>query len=713
MPDPGRQGGSSDPGGLGGPAGGRDGGSPSPGEVLPGLAEVLADERFAPRSRPGQVAGHRLLGEVGRGGMGVVYRALQPCPRREVALKLVRPSRVCPRSWRRLQREIELHGRLSHPGIVTVLQAGVLPDGAPWLTMELVDGCCLSDHLREQRPDLERRLDLGAQVIDALVHAHERGVVHGDLSPANVLVDRAGRARVIDFGLARALGPAGRGVAPGGSPELAGTLPFLAPEQATPGGGPVDERTDVHGLGALLYLLLCDRPPLDLEALPRRAALERLTRGDPPPPTRWNPAVSPALERVVLRALRRDPERRFPSVRALARALAACPGSPGRFGQRSRPGRVAGGRGTGASRRRAAARRRAGPATVLARRLVATLGVLLGLAGGGLLTGARDSAADRELSFHDRHGLGQVGASERDRHLAWAARRWQDEPDRRARCLMTLGQDLERQGASDQARALWVRADALLGGRDDPWSLALAGSLARSLAGLDGGEPGPGGASGARPDRPRQASRPVLAGGAGAGAGDHIRPAGADRTLVAGDGPPTVERPRPGTAAADPRVGATSSGRPSPDGAALLRERPVAHPRLQPAPAGPAQVGSPGLSPARRRALRPVSTARGVVAPRAAVDPGDGLQLVRVLAASLLQQRAASGRGPRPEVLAQQLAALATGDLAPEAVLVWALTGWTGPQGCPPVGGWSGNGSLGLVAGPAPTPAWSPTPAAP
>mgnify|MGYP001230598614 CR=1 FL=1 len=267
---------------------------------------------------PGGIVGgrFRVLAPLGRGGMGAVFRAEELGSGRAVALKVLGgPS--SPERVERLRREGELAARLDHPGIVRVHSAGN-EGGVPWLACELVEG---ARPLRDALPTLPRaeRLRLVREVAEAVGFAHAQGVVHRDLKPENVLLDGAGRARVADFGLARAEGLE----ALTRTGQLVGTPAYMAPElyESPTRAGPA---SDVWALGVLLYEALVDRLPFPAETLVELAG--QLATQDPPCPRAIDPSVPPALEAVCLQALARDPARRYPQAGALAADLARAVG---------------------------------------------------------------------------------------------------------------------------------------------------------------------------------------------------------------------------------------------------------------------------------------------------------------------------------------------------------------------------------------------------
>ncbi len=260
-----------------------------------------------------------ILGELGRGGMGIVFRAFDPELQRNVALKglIGNVTGLSDVSAARFRREARTAARLRHPGIIPVHEVGEV-DGQAYLVMDLIDGPRLLDHVRDTAMEFAARARLVQQVAEAIAYAHGEGVLHRDLKPDNVLIDAGGRPVVGDFGLAREISDAAssRLTATG---VLLGTPAYMAPEQAQGRTADLGTRTDVYGLGGILYHLLADRPPFEAGSLPD--LLLRVSTEPPPPPSRYDPRVPRDLEVICLRCLEKDPSRRYGSATELAEDL--------------------------------------------------------------------------------------------------------------------------------------------------------------------------------------------------------------------------------------------------------------------------------------------------------------------------------------------------------------------------------------------------------
>jgi tetratricopeptide (TPR) repeat protein len=260
--------------------------------------------------------GYELLGELGRGGVGVVYRARHLRLNRLVALKMLLAGPCAgPGEQERFLREAEAEASLRHPNIVQLYDVGEV-DGRPYFTMELVEGGSLASKLAGAPLPARQAAALVAAVADGVQAAHEAGIVHRDLKPANVLLTADDTPKVTDFGLARRL-EGGGGLTLSGAPV--GTPSYMAPEQARGEMGAVGPAADVYALGAILYECLTGRPPFRAETA--AATLQQVVADEPVTPARLNPRIPRDLETVCLKCLHNDPYRRYDSAAALAEDL--------------------------------------------------------------------------------------------------------------------------------------------------------------------------------------------------------------------------------------------------------------------------------------------------------------------------------------------------------------------------------------------------------
>jgi non-specific serine/threonine protein kinase/serine/threonine-protein kinase len=292
----------------------------------------------APAELEGRRIGpYRLLGRVGQGGMGVVYRSVRDDDafRKVVALKLVRGGTGSEYAERRFRQERQILARLQHPHIATILDGGTTEEGQPYLVMEYVEGRPITTYCDEQGLGTRERLSMFITVCAAVQYAHQSLVVHRDLKPGNILVTADGTPKLLDFGIAKLLAA---GVDPDEAPT-ATLMPLMTPEYASPEqvrGQPVTTASDVYSLGVLLYELLAGRRPYTVAGESLVEIVRTVCETEPPPPSsaartlaleatvrpvRTRPAASELkgdLDTIVLRALHKEPARRYASVQELA-----------------------------------------------------------------------------------------------------------------------------------------------------------------------------------------------------------------------------------------------------------------------------------------------------------------------------------------------------------------------------------------------------------
>ncbi len=286
----------------------------------------------APSLAPsGGLSGYEILGELHRGGQGVVFRAYQKATKRTVAIKvLLRGAFATTRQRNRFEREIEIAASLRHPNIVSIFESGVDSDGSHYLVMNYVDGVALdawaaaTDGGGGPRHSTRERLDLFCKICDAISYAHQRGIIHRDLKPANILIDASGEPHVLDFGLAKAVGfdmhPSEAGMTRTG--EFMGTFSYAAPEQLRGDPDQIDTRTDVYTLGVMLFQLLTGQFPYAVDGS-LSAILRNITEAEPRRPSEFVPAIGDELNTLVVKALSKPRERRYQSAGALRRDVAA------------------------------------------------------------------------------------------------------------------------------------------------------------------------------------------------------------------------------------------------------------------------------------------------------------------------------------------------------------------------------------------------------
>jgi eukaryotic-like serine/threonine-protein kinase len=275
----------------------------------------LASGNATTRPEPQSVHGYEILGVIGRGGMGVVYKARQQNLNRLVAIKMLLPSAVgSPSELLRFRTEVESTAALRHPNIVRVHEFSEC-EGQPYFSMELIEGASLEQRLTSGPLPGRTAARYLAAIARAIQHAHEHAILHRDLKPSNILIDAGDQPHVTDFGIAKRLSNQD-GLTQTGS--IVGTPSYMAPEQAA-GNKNLSPATDVYGLGSLLYALLTGRPPFMGETL--TDTIMQVLEREPVPPRLLNPNVERDLETICLKCLEKDARKRYASAEALAADL--------------------------------------------------------------------------------------------------------------------------------------------------------------------------------------------------------------------------------------------------------------------------------------------------------------------------------------------------------------------------------------------------------
>ena len=266
---------------------------------------------------PERLGRYRIVRELGKGAMGVVYEGLDPNIGRRVAIKTARrdvieASGIAEEMMERFLREAQAAGALNHPNIITIYDAGE-ENGVAYIAMEYLEGGDLQDLIDgKQRFDVDAVVEIGATVCDALGHAHAKGIIHRDIKPANIMMPKDGPIRVADFGIAHVSDSSltQEGV-------MIGTPHYMSPEQFM--GHKVDGRSDLFAVGVILYELLTGEKPFQGEAL--NTVMHSVVKVEPIPPRELNFAIDECLNDIVMKALSKSPKKRYQTAAAMAAAL--------------------------------------------------------------------------------------------------------------------------------------------------------------------------------------------------------------------------------------------------------------------------------------------------------------------------------------------------------------------------------------------------------
>jgi len=281
------------------------------GLITPG-GDTNGDREPAPGTHVRYFGDYELIEELGRGGMGVVYKARQISLNRPVALKMIRSAALASEDeLRRFQNEAEAVATLDHPHIVPILEVGN-HDGQRYFSMKLIGGSSLDKKLADYIANPRASARLLKQAAEAVHHAHQRGILHRDLKPANILLDEHGEPYVTDFGLAKRVVGDSELTHSG---AIVGTPAYMAPEQASGRRGAVTTSSDVYSLGAILYALLTGRAPFKGDSIDE--TLEQVRSASPAPPSKLNPRAPRDLEVICVKCLEKEPARRYASAEAL------------------------------------------------------------------------------------------------------------------------------------------------------------------------------------------------------------------------------------------------------------------------------------------------------------------------------------------------------------------------------------------------------------
>lgn len=288
-----------------------------PTEPIPQAPAFPADARTSDTGFDTVFEGYKISDQIGQGGMGTVWRALQLSTQRQVALKVLATGTFASRKARiRFEREVELTARLEHPNVARIYDSG-LRRGAYYYAMELFQGQHLDKYIADHQLSQRQILELFHTVCQAVQYAHQRGVIHRDLKASNIIVTDDGQPHILDFGLAKAFAEGDKGVMVSIDGDVTGTPAYMSPEQAGGHLDEVDTRTDVYSLGVILFNVLTNQWPHDISGS-RYEVLRSIQEQEPIRPSRVIPHFDTDIEAILLKTLAKKPSERYQSVAELA-----------------------------------------------------------------------------------------------------------------------------------------------------------------------------------------------------------------------------------------------------------------------------------------------------------------------------------------------------------------------------------------------------------
>jgi tetratricopeptide (TPR) repeat protein/predicted Ser/Thr protein kinase len=297
---------------------------PTGGDLAPTIVIGPEDRPAAGTPRPTTFGHYRIVKVLGEGGMGTVYEAEQDQPRRRVALKVIKPGLAGPELLRRFALEADALGRLQHPGIAQIYEAGTAqtPFGTqPYFAMEFIEGQTLLEHIKTHHLSTRQCLKIIALTCEAVHHAHQRGIIHRDLKPRNILVTERGQPKVLDFGVARVTDSDAQATRQTDVGQLIGTLAYMSPEQVLADPLEIDTRSDVYALGVIMYEALSGHLPYNVNRKAVHEAVQTIRDEEPTRLSSVSRVYRGDIETIVAKALEKDKARRYAAAADLAQDI--------------------------------------------------------------------------------------------------------------------------------------------------------------------------------------------------------------------------------------------------------------------------------------------------------------------------------------------------------------------------------------------------------